>query len=192
MYEYHYWKCYYLHGSTHEKAAALYSTDVDYYTYGECRLAGDGAYYCGTLSSAQPWKGFASTSGALSTADDPAKLNGAPKQKYDSAHYAKLQQAANAKYYAAKVTTGENNPERHAYAMTHGNNGQEWELPTYTDAKGNQFQFTNGQFSREWMGPYMQAEAMNSLADNLNLPSNRAMKKPEQRLYNGGVHWVSG
>ena len=105
----------------------LYSTDVDYYTYGECRLAGDGAYYCGTLSSAQPWKGFASTSGALSTADDPAKLNGAPKQKYDSAHYAKLQQAANAKYYAAKVTTGENNPERHAYAMTH------W---PYTDAKG--------------------------------------------------------
>ena len=79
-----------------------------------------------------------------------------------------------------------------AYAMTHGNNGQEWELPTYTDAKGNQFQFTNGQFGREWMGPYMQAEAMNSLADNLNLPSNRAMKKPEQRLYNGGVHWVSG
>ena len=90
------------------------------------------------------------------------------------------------------ATTGENNPERHAYAMTHGNNGQEWELPTYTDAKGNQFQFTNGQFGREWMGPYMQAEAMNSLADNLNLPSNRAMKKPEQRRYNGGVHWVSG
>ena len=55
-----------------------------------------------------------------------------------------------------------------------------------------QFQFTNGQFGREWMGPYMQAEAMSSLADNLNLPSNRAMKKPEQRLYNGGVHWVSG
>ena len=80
----------------------------------------------------------------------------------------------------------------HAYAMTHGNNGQEWELPTYTDAKGNQFQFTNGQFSREWMGPYMQAEAMNSLADNLNLPSNRAMGKQEQRRYNGGVHWVSG
>ena len=42
------------------------------------------------------------------------------------------------------------------------------------------------------MGQNMQAEAMNSLADNLNLPSNRAMKKPEQRLYNGGVHWVSG
>ena len=46
------------------------------------------------------------------------------------------------------------------------------------------------------MGPYMQAEAMNlatgALADNLNLPSNRAMKKPEQRLYNGGVHRVSG
>ena len=131
-----------------------------------------------------------------STADDPSKLNGAPKQKYDSAHYANLQQAANAKYYAAKVTTGENNPERHAYAMTHGNNGQEWELPTYTDAKGTKFQFTNGQRGREWMGPYMQAEAMNfaagALADNLNLPSNRAMKKPEQRLYNGGVHWVSG
>ena len=94
------------------------------------------------------------------------------------------------------MTTAENNPERHAYAMTHGNNGQEWELPTYTDAKGTKFQFTNGQRGREWMGPYMQAEAMNlatgALADNLNLPSNRAMKKPEQRLYNGGVHWVSG
>ena len=38
----------------------------------------------------------------------------------------------------------------------------------------------------------MQAEAMNSLADNLNLPSNRAMGKQEQRRYNGGVHWVSG
>ena len=38
----------------------------------------------------------------------------------------------------------------------------------------------------------MQAEAMNSLADNLNLPSNRMMGKPEQRRYNGGVHWVSG
>ena len=59
-------------------------------------------------------------------------------------------------------------------------------------SRGNQFQFTNGQRGREWMGPYMQAEAMNSLADNLNLPSNRAMKKPEQRRYNGGVHWVSG
>ena len=39
---------------------------------------------------------------------------------------------------------------------------------------------------------YMQAEAMNSLADNLTLPSNRMMGKPEQRRYNGGVHWVSG
>ena len=55
---------------------------------------------------------------------------------------------------------------------------------------------SNGQRGREWMGPYMQAEAMNlatgALEQNLNLPSNRAMKKPEQRLYNGGVHWVSG
>ena len=52
--------------------------------------------------------------------------------------------------------------------------------------------------SRSWRRcrPYMQAEAMNlatgALEQNLNLPSNRAMKKPEQRLYNGGVHWVSG
>ena len=126
-----------------------------------------------------------------STADDPSKLNGAPKQKYDSAHYANLQQAANAKYYAAKVTTGENNPERHAYAMTHGNNGQEMALPTYTDAKGNQFEFTNGQRGRGWVGPYMQAEATNTLEENANRPSNRAMGKQAQREFNGGVHWAS-
>ena len=81
-------------------------------------------------------------------------------------------------------------PARHAYAMTHGNNGQEWELPTYTDAKGNQFQFTNGQFGREWMGPYMQAEATNTMEESANRPSNRAMGKQAQREFNGGVHWA--
>ena len=165
MYEYHYWKCYYLRVDARE-AAALYSTDVDYYTYGSAASPATARTTAARCRRAAVEGLRVDEPGALSTADDPSKLNGAPKQKYDSAHYAKLQQAANAKYYAAKVTTGENNPERHAYAMTHGNNGQEWELPTYTDAKGNQFQFTNGQFSREWMGPYMQAEAMNSLADN--------------------------
>ena len=41
-------------------------------------------------------------------------------------------------------------------------------------------------------GTQVPGPAMNSLADNLNLPSNRMMGKPEQRRYNGGVHWVSG
>ena len=40
------------------------------------------------------------------------------------------------------------------------------------------------------MGPYMQAEATNTMEENANRPSNRAMGKQAQREFNGGVHWA--
>ena len=56
-FEYSYWKCYYAANSKAFKAAELYSTDVDYFTFGSCRLV-HGAYYCGRFSATAPYKGL--------------------------------------------------------------------------------------------------------------------------------------
>ena len=56
-FEYAYWKCYYAANSKAFKAAELYSTDVDYFTFGSCRLV-HGAYYCGRFSATAPYKGL--------------------------------------------------------------------------------------------------------------------------------------
>jgi hypothetical protein len=73
-FEYHYWKCYYPAGTESFKAAALYSVEVDYYTFGACRLASNGAYYCGMLSTLAPFKGMSSTADTPHIGTDPTTV----------------------------------------------------------------------------------------------------------------------
>lgn len=59
-------------------SACVCSPQVDYYTYGACRLASDGAYYCGSLSTLAPYKGLTDTEDSPHIGTDPVTRHDAP------------------------------------------------------------------------------------------------------------------
>jgi hypothetical protein len=175
MYEYHYWKCYYSHSSPSFKAAALYSTDVDYYTYGECRLV-SGSYYCGPMATLMPYKGMTTTRDTTAHLGTDVHAKDAVTTgtaKFDPENYVKLPTVANPDYYGGKL-----GGDSYTYSLPTGNNGQPL---TYRSTTSNHVtaEFSNGDPKPDY--------SMNSLDR-----SNYAMAPGAAAQANGGVHVANG
>jgi len=142
MYEYAYWKCYYAAGATSFKAAELYSVDVDYFTFGSCRLV-HGAYYCGRFSATAPYKGLVDTLEHAHVASDvlvdhmsrPLTAEQAPPTgtrvhdpRSPSANERKLQRPFNPSYYQKRHAGG----GTYAYTTGGANNGQRTSATSHT------------------------------------------------------------
>jgi len=183
LFAYHYWKCYYPRDSPHFKAAALYSTEVDYFKYGQCRLA-HSSYFCGPMSLGSPYKGFAST---METTDGHIGTDAhraADRAKYDPNDYVKVQQAANPWYY--QNPGGEGSANR-IYRSGLPNNGQALSFPTKKIGETVAL-YNNGEIHQAVGMEYARADAAASAtADSVNHNhvghSNYAMSQGAQTLY---------
>ena len=199
LFGYRYWKCYYAKDAPHFKAAALYSTEVDYFNFGNCRLAGDGKYYCGAMALGSPYKGLASTGeegdhlGSDSFTNynprfDPAISHG--NNKFVASDYDKLQHAANPSYY------GRGQPEQHHYPMISGRNGQPAAHPTYTNGATTAI-FSNGQVRQPVKMAYDRTTGAATIAtgheDHNNEDfSNWAVQPEAGAQLRAGLHLATG
>lgn len=184
-FEYHYWKCYFPHGSREFKAAVLFSVDVDYYTYGMCRLI-LGAYYCGALSTAAPYKGQPNTvHEKVHIGSDEYFEPGDSKPKAPTGSYAigaaydKVRKPLNADYYKQM--------DAHHWQQAAGNNGQYKEHPT-TDKGLTKAVYSNGN-----IGQNLTSRFRFGVKDkNEDAFNDYALRPGAAALYNDGLHIVNG
>jgi len=186
---YKYWKCYYAAGSPSFKAAELYSTDVDYYTFGSCRLV-DGSYYCGLFSTFAPYKGLASTPDSVHIGSDDRssptssvnkESTGTMVWSPNNPNEAKLQKPKNAAYYTPQ-NAGAQGPQ---FATNPINNGMWTEMPK---AAG-----TAPQYDTHGVGTFNVGVAASDTKYSWeSSKSNYAMNTPTKtkEVYNTGPHYV--
>jgi len=192
-FEYHYWKCYYAANSPSFKAAALFSVEVDYYQYGSCRLAGDGAYYCGALSAIAPWKGLANTADSPHVGTDRISkgLDVATGTHVGSTwgNWAKVRQPYNPDYYS-KAT-----PTATEFVQKPTNNGLETAVPSKTFRTGTPEEATayyNQQIvsSQAHLGRAPLEPRDWKVFDVEARASNYGMGRTTASHYNKGIHVV--
>lgn len=101
---------------------------MDYYTYGACRLAGDGAYYCGSLSTLAPYKGLTNTQDSPHIGSDPYTRHDVPTgstvYRANQNNWPKVAQPANPEYYA------KGSPHASEFVQEAYNNGQALKNPS--------------------------------------------------------------
>jgi len=163
----------------------LYSVDVDYYTYGMCRLV-VGAYYCGPLATAAPYKGLTSTKDTPHIGSDEYFESGKllPKAatgttKVDSTYDKLVSKPLNPDYYNAK--------DKHNWQQPINNNGLAIDHPTHSTG------LTTAVYSNGNIGQNLTSRFRFGAADkNPQAYSNYAMRPGAAALYNDGLHIVNG
>lgn len=207
-YAYHYWKCYYPKAGSNFKAAALYSTEVDYFKFGQCRLVElvantPGTYYCGPMSVNQPHKGLTSTVEAASHIGNKflTKMQALTHTNdgdilYKAENYAKLQTPMNKAYYTAS-NSGNSGADNYAYTHHLNNNGQRLGWPTHLHSDHDSSTtalYNNGEILQPVKMEYNHATAAATVASgvtnlNANSASNYAMNPGAAAQYSG-VHFA--
>jgi len=150
---------------------------VDYFKYGQCRLA-HSHYYCGPMSLAEPYKGLPNTEEAdLHLGTDDRRP--ADNPKYNAEDYTQLQRAANPLYYAAAGTGKDNLRYWHREGDQAGpgpardvpggqNNGQRVSHPT-VKVGDTVALFSNGEVHQAVAQDYRWSDAVASeAADSIN------------------------
>jgi len=192
-YEYHYWKCYYPPSQRTGKASSLYSIEVDYYNFGECRLVG-GSYFCGAMATRMPYKSLldtreATTESLLGQAPASTSAKATGHSKYVAADYAAVQKAKNPDFYTP-VGGGGSYPTATSgtshYDTNPVNNGQETETHTTHETTNT----LRPGITATYHNGYDHDVAWK--ATDTNTASNYAMTPTAAALYNGGVHVAQG
>ena len=131
------------------KAAELYSVDVDYFTFGSCRLS-SGKYYCGAFSVTAPYKGLVDTRPTPHIGSDPLYVDGhvvasgpptgTRLHLPTNPNEMKLQRPANPAYYEPRHAGGLGNE----FTTNAENNGLRTEAPTHISTYGGTGRFNVG------------------------------------------------
>jgi len=187
-FEYHYWKCYYPANSPSFKAAALYSIEVDYYTYGMCRLV-NGKYYCGPLSNLAPWKSLASTADSPHVASDPYTRmdipTGSAVYTPGEGNFAKLQRPANPDYYSKSA------PSAREFVQSRTNNGMYVNTPSSVKLSADNTETAATAFYNQHTNDVLTGDATTRYPV-ASETSNYGMTPTTARTYNSGTHVVGG
>ena len=154
-----------------------------------CRLAG-GKYYCGSLSTVNPYKGLADTKDTPHVATDPYTRHdpATGSTTVDAPGYTKVRKAANPNYYRHRAEGGATdlmtNPENNGMYTAHASstNGavQGTGGPMPTKAVYNQY--TNDRKDDSILPRYEIGSAA----------SNYGMSRTTAKYYNTGIHVVGG
>ena len=164
--------------------------EVDYYTYGMCRLAA-GKYYCGSLAAVSPYKGLANTKDTPHIATDPYTRHdpATGSTKADAPGYAKVRKAANPAYYRHRPEGGATdlmtNPENNGMYLAHASSTSGKPLGTNDGAAPTTAlynQYTNDRKDDSAQNRYSIGSAA----------SNYGMTPTTAKYYNTGPHVVGG